>query len=332
MRPWHGVLLLALAACRSARVERVTALGAPEGPEILCVVAHPDDETAFAATLYQTRMLLDGACDIVVITNGEGGFKYSTLAEPLYGVELTEERIGRAELPAIRRREFLSGCAILGVRDAFFLDQSDHRYTTDPLEVLDPAAHVWDLDRVRGELRAILAAREYDFLITLAPTAQTHGHHKAATVLALEALAELPAQRRPVALCARTSKAGEVLPALTPLDGFPLTRVDAAASGLRFDRSRTFGYRDRLDYRIVVHWVIAEHKSQGTMQLAVGEADVEEFALFAIGPVGAAGKARAFFDSLVGSPFPVKSYGESGAGTSPYPSMRTVVRASSTSS
>jgi hypothetical protein len=34
-----------------------------------------------------------------------------------------------------------------------------------------------------------------------------------------------------------------------------------------FDRNQTFGANDRLNYNIIANWVIAEHKSQGTMQL-----------------------------------------------------------------
>ena len=92
-------LVLGFTACRAPAgpaIERVElhSIEAPRGPRILCVVAHPDDEIAFAATLYQTALALEGACDVAVITNGEGGFKYSTLSEPIYGLELTEEAVG----------------------------------------------------------------------------------------------------------------------------------------------------------------------------------------------------------------------------------------------
>ena len=49
---------------------------------------------------------------------------------------------------------------------------------------------------------------------------------------------------------------------------------------LRDDRTRKFGYNDRLDYRILVNWVIAEHKSQGTMQLLMNRGEVECFWYF----------------------------------------------------
>src|SRR5262245_31305394 len=78
-----------------------------DGPRVLAVFGHPDDETVFAATLYKIGSYLGGTCDAVVITDGEAGFKYSTLAEALYGAELTDERVGRSALPAIRRKEML---------------------------------------------------------------------------------------------------------------------------------------------------------------------------------------------------------------------------------
>jgi hypothetical protein len=47
----------------------------------LLVVAHPDDEYAFAATAYRFVRELGGVAGQVVITNGEGGYRYSALAE-----------------------------------------------------------------------------------------------------------------------------------------------------------------------------------------------------------------------------------------------------------
>jgi len=46
-----------------------------------------------------------------VITNGEGGYRYSLLAEPVYGVALTDEAVGRAALPEIRKRGLLTAAA-----------------------------------------------------------------------------------------------------------------------------------------------------------------------------------------------------------------------------
>jgi hypothetical protein len=65
----------------------------------LLVVAHPDDEYAFAATAYRFVRELGGVAGQIVITNGEGGYRYSALAESIYGVSLTKESEGRARLP-----------------------------------------------------------------------------------------------------------------------------------------------------------------------------------------------------------------------------------------
>ncbi len=45
--------------------------------------------------------------DKLIITNGEGGFRYSILPEPCYNESLTIETIGRKTLPAIRKKEAL---------------------------------------------------------------------------------------------------------------------------------------------------------------------------------------------------------------------------------
>ena len=73
--------------------------------KLLIVAAHPDDEYAVGATTYRLTRELGWAADHVFITNGEAGYRYSALAEALYGVGLTSENQGRSRLPAIRRRE-----------------------------------------------------------------------------------------------------------------------------------------------------------------------------------------------------------------------------------
>lgn len=307
------ILVLLVGACATPSPRSVTITpGEGGGPRILCVCAHPDDETTFAATLYKISTFLDGACDLVTITNGEGGFKYSTLAEGLYGLELTDEAVGRAHLPAIRERELVEGLRYLGLRRLYLLDETDHRYSQDPLEVLGPEAEVWDLAEVRADLDRILARGRYDLVLTLAPTPTTHGHHQAATLLALEAVARLPEEQRPDVLAARTREEGDGAGELAPLPGFPTTEL--LPGSFTFDRTQAFGHRDRLDYRIVVDWVIAAHKSQGTMQTFMRRGTAEEFRVFALSPPGALERTGELFERLERPQFPVRSYGES-AGT-----------------
>jgi LmbE family N-acetylglucosaminyl deacetylase len=284
-------------------------------PRVLAVIAHPDDETVFAASLYAVSRELGGVCDVVVITNGEGGFKYSTLAESLYHAELTREEIGRARLPAIRKAEMTAACELLGVRRLRFLDQLDHRYTTDEGEVLGAGAAVWDLGLVRERLGALLAADDYDFLFCMLPTDGTHAHHKSATILALEAAAALPAGRRPVVLGATVEDEDETATAAVEgLAGWPVTRLRSDRRAGVFDRRRPFGHRERLDWRIVVDWAIAEHKSQGTLQMMAGRGAREVFFCFDVGPADAPARAAELFERLAAVTFAVPDY-DASAGT-----------------
>ncbi len=166
-------------------------------PKLLIVAAHPDDEYAFAATTYRLTRELGWAADHVVITNGEAGYRYSALAEAVYGVGLTAEREGRSRLPAIRKRETLAAGKVLGIRRHYFLDQRDSGFTTDAASA--PTSN-WDYGTVRSFLTGLLHREHYDAVFTLLPTAETHGHHRAATLLTLEAAATLPEDFRPLLL------------------------------------------------------------------------------------------------------------------------------------
>src|SRR5580704_12877189 len=98
-------------------------------PKVLVIVAHPDDEYAFAATVYRVARELGGTVDQIVITDGGGGYRYSTLAEKLYGLPLETQEGGRANLVRIRREETLAAGHILGVRNHLFLEQKDAGFT-----------------------------------------------------------------------------------------------------------------------------------------------------------------------------------------------------------
>lgn len=65
-----------------------------------------------------------------------------------------------------------------------------------------------------------------------------------------------------------------------------------------FDRRQTFGHDDRLNYKIIGNWVIAEHKSQGTMQMYMGRGNVEQYWPYAINSTEGIAKARAYFEAV----------------------------------
>src|SRR3984885_2313638 len=156
--------------------------------KLLIVVAHPDDEYTFAATTYRLVRELGWIADQVGITHGEAGYRYAALAETVYGRKLVQEDEGRAHLPAIRKEEVLRAGKILGVRRHYFLDQKDLGFTVSPAQA---ETTNWNRARIGQFLYELLSKERYDAVFTLLPTEETHGHHRAATILTLEAIARL---------------------------------------------------------------------------------------------------------------------------------------------
>jgi len=275
-------------------------------PKVLIVTAHPDDETGCAATVYAITHHLKGKVDLALITNGEGGYKYSTLAEDIYGLELTEEKIGREYLPSIRKRELLSAGKIIGIRDYYFFDQKDNRYTLDEREVLDS---IWDINLIKHRLKDIISKNQYDFVFCLIPVPETHGHHKAATILALNVIKEISENIKPVILAMSVSKKADSLKySFSELKGYPETKLAEGIKPFVFDRTRKFSFKNALDYKVIVNWEIAEHKSQGTMQLAMNEGDFENFLYFDINGKNGIDKTRNLFESLAKDFYKQKQY------------------------
>lgn len=234
-------------------------------PRILLVTAHPDDDVIFAATVWKTTKLLNGTVDLAVMTNGEGGYKYSTLGNYVYGLELDKEEVGREYLPGIRKKELMNGGDIVGIRNYFFFDKKDFYYTLDVEETLEK----WETESVVTRLVDIMEEGEYDFIFLLLPFPEFHGHHKASAVLALEALDRLLKDERPIAF-ETFIRRGPDDPGIefSELPGHPKTKVMDGVT-FEFDRNQPFGFNERLNYSIIANWVAAEHKSQGTMQLTM---------------------------------------------------------------
>lgn len=242
-------------------------------PKILLVTAHPDDDALFSATVWKTTKLLNGVVDLALMTNGEGGYKYSTLGNYIYGKELDQEEVGRDYLPGIRKKELIAGGSIVGIRDYFFFDQQDFYYTQDVEETLEK----WDTPPIQERLAEIMNREDYDFVFMMLPFDGNHGHHKAATLLALKAIESLPKSERPIALPAFVRRSAEDEGVkYEMMEGYPITKVRPNTT-FEFDRNQKFGFNDRLDYNIIANWVIAEHKSQGTMQLLMRNGVIEQY-------------------------------------------------------
>lgn len=272
-----------------------------DAPDVLLVVAHPDDEAMFAGSVYRITHGLGGNVDLALVTDGSGGFRYAYLAEPIYGLELTDERLARHHLPAIRKRELMAGGAIVGLRNYFFLDQLDHAYTENVDTVL---THVWDAEAVTSSLERIMRRGAYDFVFVHLPVPNFHAHHVAASILALRAATALDEGSRPIVLGSFVGGAGAPpefeLSDYTGLDGYPITRVRSDIEPFIFDRTQPIREGGPLNYQIVVNWLIAEHKTQGTMQLLVNRGMVERFWFFDVNGAENLTKAQRLFAAIRG--------------------------------
>jgi len=265
-------------------------------PKILLVTAHPDDDVLFSSTVWKTTKLLGGTVDLALMTNGEGGYRYSTLGNFVYGLELDNEEVGRAYLPGIRKKELMAGGDIMGIRNYFFFDQPDFYYTLDVEESFDK----WDTEPILDRLEKVFINGEYDFLFILLPFDSFHGHHKAASVLALQAIERLPESERPIALHTFVRRGSEDAGVeFTELVGYPNTKA-MEGKIFEFDRNQTFGFKDRLNYNIISNWVAAEHKSQGTMQLLMQNATgiIEQYWYLEMNGESGLQKTTTYFDAV----------------------------------
>ena len=294
-RAWTTVALaIALAAKSAAPV-----FAQDDELSVLLVTAHPDDEGAFAAAVYRISRGLDGKVDLAVVTDGSGGYTYSHLAEPIYGLKLTDEAVARQYLPAIRKQELMAGGNIIGIRNYFFLDQFDHAFTLNADTVLQ---HVWDATFVRRRLRQIMERGTYDFVFVHMPMTTFHGHHQSATILALEAAREIDGVAKPVVLAAFPgNKSDTTALEFDGVPGYPITKLRDPDQVFVFDRTTPLDESGRLNYQIIVNWMIAEHRSQGTMQLFMNAWDIERFWIFDANDAGAGAATEALFRRLNGS-------------------------------
>ena len=279
-----------------------------QAPKVLVVIAHPDDDASFAGANYKITHDLNGIVDIALITNGEGGYKYSTLAEDIYGLELTDEAVGRKYLPGIRKKELEAGGKIIGIRNYYYFNQKDHRYVTSAeiKEILD--SNIWDLSYIRSELKNIIEKEKYDYVFVLTPTKATHAHHSSVGILALETIRSIDPDNRPLILGGSVARKSDTVNYVYKgFEGYPVTTVSDTIPFV-FDRTQKFSYKDALDYKIIVNWLIAEHKSQGTMQLLMNQGDYEQYWFFDINPESGKEKTKELFEKLKVNYFKKKEY------------------------
>ena len=189
-RPLHrpGLVLVASALALAGR----HAAGPPAQPDaaqialglrklgvvgsVLYVAAHPDDEnTALLAYLANGALVRTG---YLSITRGDGG----------------QNLIGSEQGPAlgsIRTQELLAARRIDGA-EQFFTRARDFGFSKSPDETLQ----IWGKDAVLADVVAVIRRFRPDVIVTrFSPEpADTHGHHTASAMLAVEAFQR---RRRP---------------------------------------------------------------------------------------------------------------------------------------
>ena len=98
----------------------------PEPRRLLCVFAHPDDETLGAGSTLAKYAAADVETYLVTATRGERGWQCDPRDDP-----------GPAALAEIRTAELLAATRVLGIRDVQFLN-----YVDGDLDQADPAGAI----------------------------------------------------------------------------------------------------------------------------------------------------------------------------------------------
>ncbi len=146
---------------------------------VLYVAAHPDDEnTRLLAWLGNAARVRTG---YLSLTRGEGG----------------QNLIGPEQAPLlgiIRTDELLAARSVDGA-EQHFTRARDFGYSKTPAETLE----VWDHDAILDDVVAVMTRFHPDVVITRFPPsgAETHGHHTASAMLAVEAFGKLPPPLQP---------------------------------------------------------------------------------------------------------------------------------------
>jgi len=273
-----------------------------QGPKVLVVTAHPDDETSFSVTMFKITHELKGTVDMAVMTDGGGGFADSQLGAMYYGLPLTDSVTARTHLPMLRKQEILNAGKIMGVRNIYFMEQPDDWYTTDITPYI--SGKNWDIGYVEKRMDKLLAERGYDFIITMVPHAGQHGHHKTSVLMALRALQRYKGPNKPIIIAGSSMSANSKPSDFTMLDGYPETKLKPNAPKFTLNRAFRFKENDKVSYKIVADWVISEYKSQGAIQEnGIHRTDMEIYHYYDMNDASGIEKVQKLFDDLANSGF-----------------------------
>jgi hypothetical protein len=146
--------------------------------------------------------------------------------------------------------------------------------------------------------------RGYDFVFTLLPEAGQHGHHKTAVLMGLRAVKRFKGPNKPIIIAGSTKMNGMKDTEFSMLSGFPETKMNTTAPHFRLNRAYRFAENDKLSYKIVADWVIAEYKSQGAIQEnAIHKVDEEVYYYYDMNDSSGIEKVKKLFEDLSKSGF-----------------------------
>lgn len=148
----------------------------------------------------------------------------------------------------------------------------------------------------KKRLNEVLTKSKYDFVFCVLPEPCTHGQHKAASLLALNSIAALPAASRPIILGARTRNKTDTICRFEQYLYYKATKTEPHT--YQVDRTASFGFKNKLNYKVIANWEIAEHKSQGATQMTMNDGDLEEFWYFTLNGDAGLVKTRQLFNLL----------------------------------
>lgn len=274
-----------------------------QGPKVLIVTAHPDDETMFPVVVFKITHELKGSADLALLTDASGGFN-GLVASSYFGMNMLDSVVGRKQLPIIRKKEIQASGEILGVKNYYFFNQRDDFYNRDEKPYMQGKR--WNMAYVERRLDSILTAGKYDYVFCMLPHEGQHAHHKAASLSALRAVQRYNGTKKPIVLGGQAQNKGYTF-RFSELAGYPESRVSPATPVFEFDRSFSFGEDNKHSYMIVADWVKAAHKTQsGDMNQAMHRGDLEVFWYFDLNGHQSVETVRQLFDTLKKTGFPTK--------------------------
>jgi LmbE family N-acetylglucosaminyl deacetylase len=280
-----------------------TLVGYAQTPKVLIVTAHPDDETMFPVTVFKITHELKGTADLALITDASGGFN-GMVASMYYGMNMLDSVIGRKNLPLIRKKEMMAAGEILGIGNYFFFDQIDDYYNRNEKPYLEGKR--WDISYIEKRLDDILKKGQYDYIFCIVPHEGQHAHHKSASLCAIRAVQRFQGPKKPIILGGQSANKDYTF-RFSQLEGYPETKISAAAPVFAFDRSFGFGEDNKHSYMIVADWVKASHKSQsGDMNQSMHRGELETFWYFQLNGDHRISEVQQLFETLKKSGFPTK--------------------------